>query len=80
MLSTLVGLNYTICNKMMYVTLLCDLLNESSMYCSYYMLYCISHMCTYQTCPTAKPSTAAVHIHLNLLEGSKGEMTSRSTQ
>ena len=71
------------CNKMMYETLFCDLLNESStcMYCSYYMLYCISHMCSYQTCPTAKPSTAAVHIQLNLLEGSKGgEMTSRSTQ
>ena len=41
---------------------------------------CFSHMCSFQTCPTAKPSTAAVHIQLNLLEGSKGgEMTSRST-
>ena len=50
-------------------------------YCSYHMFYCISHMCSFQTCPTAKPSTAAVHIQLNLLEGSKGgEMTSRSTQ
>ena len=66
------------CNKMMYVTLFSDLLNESSMY---YMLYFISHMCSYQTCPTAKPSTAAVHIQLNLLEGRKGgEMTSRSKQ
>ena len=38
-------------------------------------------MCSYQTCPTAKPATAAVHIQLNLLKGSKGgEMTSRSTQ
>ena len=44
-------------------------------YCSYHMLYCISHVLI------AKPSTTAINILLNLLEGSKGgEMTSRSTQ
>ena len=69
----------TMYNKMMYVSPFCDLPNESSQNNGVVLVLHMLQVIRFHT-KTAKPSTTAVHIQFNLLEGSKGgEMTSRST-